>query len=208
MSNTLQDAESAVNASEAKLQPVRDSEYSEREPAQFVAGGTTPAKSNRGGLQNNPDFRHFAKFCIVGASSTAVMFCVLNLCKYGLKLPLFASLTAAFLLSCCNGFYWNRRWTFKAARGNSSQEQSFKFFAVNLVGFLLNTSIVVLIVAHFTARGGLLGSSAELSRVLYNILAGDKHAYSGLLVNGSEAFATCIVVSWNYFANRLWTFKH
>ncbi len=158
------------------------------------------------GLHQNPALRQFLKFCIVGASSTTVQFVVLNVCYRVLRLPLFTSLTAAFMLSVCNAFFWNRRWTFKEARANSAREQSVKFLGVNLVGYLLNTTIVALVVAHFSARGGLMGG--ELKAVVYNILAGEgKQHYAPLLVNGAQATATCIVVWWNFFANRLWTFK-
>jgi putative flippase GtrA len=108
-----------------------------------------------------------------------------------------------------NGFVWNRQWTWKDARANAAHDQGLKFLAVNIVGYVLNTTIVVLIVAHFSTKGGLFGDSAELRGVLYNILSGEgKHVYPKLLFNGAQAAAVGIVVWWNYFANRFWTFKH
>jgi len=162
-----------------------------------------------GGLLGNQDLRRFVKFCIVGLSSTIITFIVLNLCYHFLRFPLFTSLTAAFLLSVLNGFFWNRRWTWKDARANAAHDQGLKFLAVNIVGYILNTTIVVLIVAHFSTTGGLFGDQAELKAVLYNILSGEgKHVYPKLLVNGAQAAAVGIVVWWNFFANRYWTFRH
>jgi putative flippase GtrA len=159
-------------------------------------------------IADHPELRRFVKFCIVGFSSTLVNFSALNICHFLLKLPLFSSLTAAFLLSLANGFYWNRKWTWKTARGNSAREQSLKFLVVNIVGFFLNTTIVVLIVSHFYVPGGILHDIPAFKTVLWNMLVGNKHEYSKWIVNGAQLFAIGIVMFWNYFANKSWTFKH
>src|SRR5579862_3009833 len=104
-------------------------------------------------LHERPSIRQFVKFCIVGASSTVVSFAIFNLLYQKFDFPLVPAVTIAFLLSVMNGFFWNRRWTFKEARHMSARDQYVKFLAVNVVGWFLNTSIVVLIVAHFTSGG-------------------------------------------------------
>jgi putative flippase GtrA len=173
-----------------------------------AAGDGPQTNSEKKTLVGHPELRRFIKFCIVGFSSTFVSFAVLNLCHYALHLPLFSSLTAAFLLSLANGFYWNRKWTWKKARANSAQEQSLKFLVVNIVGFFLNTTIVVLIVAHFTIPGGILHNLPALKRLLWNVVVGSHRSYSKWLINGAQLAAIGIVMFWNYFANRQWTFKH
>jgi putative flippase GtrA len=160
-------------------------------------------------LTQNQGMRQFVKFGIVGAISTVINFVVLNLLlKAGLALV--AALTIAFLVSVCNGFYWNRRWTFAHARGASAGEQGVKFLLVNIVGWLLNTTIVVLAVAHFTAgpHGGALGDPAAYRKIVIDMLTGKKQHYNLVIVNLSQVAATCVVVFWNFFANRFWTFKH
>ena len=120
-----------------------------------------------------------------------------------------SALTIAFLLSVCNGFFWNRRWTFKETRHQPAHTQSMRFFAVNIVGWLLNISIVVLLVAHFTSTGaGFIGDRSHFTEVLRDIVVGQGKDHFGFwLVNGALVAATGVVVFWNYFANRLWTFK-
>jgi len=154
--------------------------------------------------------RQFAKFAIVGASSTVVNFGLFNLLCHVLHWTLFLALTTAFLISVGNGFYWNRHWTFKDSRGASAGEQSAKFLAVNVVAFCLNVSIVSLTIAHFTASGsGLFGGSTHLHNVIIAILTGaGKKQFGFWLTNGALAVATCVVVFWNFFANRFWTFRH
>lgn len=169
------------------------------------------AKPMQPKIHEHKEVRRFVKFCIVGLSSTIVQFAFLNLLYYRAHLPLIPSLTVAFILSVCNGFYWNRRWTFKESRQISAHEQYVRFLAVNVVAWLLNTSIVVLIIAHFAnhGAGGLLTNPHNFVTIATTMLSGQgKKVYPPLMVNGSTLAAAGVVVFWNFFANRLWTFKH
>ncbi len=154
--------------------------------------------------------RQFVKFGIVGASSSVINFGLSNLFHYKLDWPLVPALTVAFFLSVLNGFFWNRHWTFKEARGKPAHTQSLQFLVVNIIGWILNTSIVVLIVAHFKSHGnGLFGNPAEFQRIVTAMVTNTgKHEYGPLLFNGALLIATGVVVFWNFFANRKWTFKH
>ncbi|MBV9849799.1 MAG: GtrA family protein [Armatimonadetes bacterium] len=154
--------------------------------------------------------RQFAKFCIVGSSSFTINFVVFNLLYHRAGLFLVPSLTIAFLLSVVNGFIWNRLWTFREAKHKPAHTQSFQFLVVNVVGWFLNTSIVVLVVAHHRAQGhGFFGDPVQFQRIVFSIVAGEgRQHYSPLLLDGALLVATCVVVFWNFFANRLWTFKH
>jgi len=160
-------------------------------------------------LTQHHGVRQFVKFAIVGASSTAINFVVLNSMLKLLGRPLWEAVTLAFLTSVCNGFFWNRRWTFKEARSGNAGEQGMKFFLVNIVGWTLNMTIVALTVAHFTAgnQGGLFGDPETFKRIIVDVMIGHK-SHNLLIVNIAQLAATCVVVFWNYFANRTWTFKH
>jgi putative flippase GtrA len=160
-------------------------------------------------LHERRSIRQFVKFCIVGASSTVISFGIFNILYLKFAFPLVPAVTIAFLLAVINGFMWNRHWTFKEAKHKSAREQYMKFLAVNVVGWFLNTSIVVLIVAHFTSGGhGIFGDQHQFLSVVWAIVAGQHSGFNKWLVNGALAAATCVVVFWNFFANRLWTFKH
>lgn len=162
-------------------------------------------------LTQHQGLRQFVKFGIVGLSSTVINFVVFNVLYRKLHLQLVPALTAAFILSVINGFYWNRKWTFKQARSGSASSQGVKFLIVNIVGWILNTSIVVLVIAHFTSsrHGGIFGDPDHFKQIVAAVVAGQgKTQYGFWLVNGALAAATCVVVFWNFFANRLWTFKH
>ena len=155
--------------------------------------------------------RQFVKFCIVGASSTAISGGIFTWLVYFVHLdqilhvwltgraiaegvpnpylPLAMQLAAlvGFLFAVTNGFIWNSRWTFRQNDPARRKIQYIKFVLVNAVGLVLNQ--VILFVVH---------------RML---MAGRPATEKGLEPLVAFAAATAIVVFWNFLANKYWTFK-
>ena len=150
--------------------------------------------------------RQFVKFCIVGATSTIIDFGLLNLLKFHLGLPILLAATCSFLVAVCNGFYWNRRWTFRAGDGDARKQYP-KFLATNVVGYLLNVSIMTLalIVASQLKLTTVDRPAAEIVSLI--VTGAGKHQFSPLAVNAAKAAATVVVTAWNFTASKLWTFK-
>ena len=140
-------------------------------------------------LLQRPGFRQFAKFCIIGASSTLIDFVIsyVLLYKFGLNLTLAKSISFVFGVS--NGFIWNSRWTFRGQSSGAQHEMYIKFIAVNLIGFVLNIIIFKGVIGLFTGRFIGQGRPAQWLFVL---------AYG---------VAVVITSAWNFFANKKWTFK-
>jgi putative flippase GtrA len=84
-----------------------------------------------------------------------------------------------------NGFYWNSRWTFRSADASNRRQQFVRFIAVNVVGMALNTTIVLYLTISLTSNGHASNRMQILPKVV----------------------ATVIVMFWNFFANKFWTFK-
>lgn len=134
----------------------------------------------------------FLKFCIVGVSST-----VIDKGGLWLLLKLFPSVawwilaTVSFAFGVTNGFFWNRRWTFEAhGEGHAAAHQQYaKFIFSNIVGLLLNLAFTKVFL--FFATG----------KVVHEVNP------PALYVIGASLCAAPIVVFWNYFANKHWTFK-
>jgi putative flippase GtrA len=153
-----------------------------------------------------PGARQLVKFCIVGASSAVIDFGLLNLLHYGLSLPVALSATISFFAAICNGFYWNRKWTFRAQEGNTASQYS-KFVLTNVIGWMLNLSIMttILIVA---SSMGYLKTQRPAMEIIELIATGQgKREFNFLALNGAKAVATVFVTAWNFTAARLWTFK-
>ena len=138
-------------------------------------------------IAQKPGVRQLAKFGLVGISSTIVNFAVLNLMLIVLHQNKYAAVTVAFLVSVINGYFWNRRWTFKNAPTKAVHTQFTQFLLVNLVSWGLDLLFV---------------------RLISVPLESDFHISMVKATNLAQLVATGVLVFWNYFANRLWTFKH
>jgi putative flippase GtrA len=153
-----------------------------------------------------PGARQFLKFCLVGASSFVIDFGLLNLLHYRGGLSVALAATISFFCAICNGFYWNRRWTFKGQAGDIHKQFSL-FVGTNLVGWILNLTIMTLVLMI----GGSLGwmkinrSAWDIARMIA-FREGNDHI-NPLALNGAKMIATAIVLVWNFTAARLWTFR-
>lgn len=138
-----------------------------------------------------PGTRQLIKFCIVGFSSTlvdkSVLFALLTFAK---SLPWWVSSTISFCLGVTNGFVWNRRWTFQEHRSSAVKEQYPKFFASNVVGWMLNLGITKFFLIVFTGQ-----------------LAHKSGNPAPFLVITASLCAIPLVVVWNFCASKYWTFR-
>lgn len=132
--------------------------------------------------------RRFVKYCIVGASSTLILMTVVEAvvrAAHSESLGVVRLGNAmGFLLAVTNGYYWNRRWTFRQT-GAGSPGQYAQFLIVNLIGLSLNQALVTLFYGRMRLFHGLP------KPYLFATLA-----------------AVVCVTLWNFSANSLWTFRH
>jgi len=152
----------------------------------------TPLKS----LAQRRGVRQLIKFGVVGASSTLVNFAVLNFMLIALHQNRYVSVTVAFLVSVVNGYVWNKRWTFKEAQAKAVHTQFTQFLLVNLVGLGLDLLFIRLISVPLEQELHALRPLMDPTKAMH------------LATNGAQLVATAAIVFWNFFANRLWTFKH
>jgi Predicted membrane protein len=157
-------------------------------------------------LLQRSGLRQFIKFCIVGLSSFAIDLSILLLLHTRLGVPLFIATTIAFLIAVCNGFYWNRRWTFRALEGDPRKQYP-KFLLTNIIGWLLNVSIMTLALIAASALD-LTNVKRPPAEVLSLIALGQgKEAFSARAVTAAKICATIVVTAWNFTAARFWTFR-
>lgn len=96
----------------------------------------------------------FAKFFLVGGMNTLLDLGILNLLILlsGVGAGLFYTLFkgTSFVVATINSYYWNKFWTFKAARGSFNQ-----FLVVSGIGFLVNVGAATFIVNFVGPQFGL-----------------------------------------------------
>ncbi len=157
-------------------------------------------------IKTHKTARQFVKFGIVGVSSTAIDWGVhavlykgfggalehsVNVWLHGVMPALYQSSpdfdgaftlfkAVSFGIATLNGFYWNRRWTWRIKGKEQRGSQLARFFAVNIIGLLINT-----------------------------LVASQIHKPDGDTANYilALAAATFITMFWNFSGHKFWTFR-
>lgn len=153
-------------------------------------------------LFSNPkELERFIKFAIVGAIGMVVDFFVLNVMKtlfesMGLgegwdvlldphEIQLIAANTISFSAAVLSNFTWNRLWTFPESRDRPLGTQLVQYTLVNVVGWGINTVLLLV-----------------MDQYVFQSLVGPRLSY-----NLAKAFAIAVVLFWNFWINRIWTYR-
>jgi len=137
--------------------------------------------------QSKEGLLQFIKFAIVGVANTGVDWVVyFILSRTILTDSLVVAKASSFTIAVLNSYLLNTIWTFKKEYATATKEGAtggkaaifIKFMIVSLVGLGINTLVYK-----------------------YSL---DKFAGSELI---SLVFASGAAILWNFFANKLWTYK-
>lgn len=160
------------------------------------------AKLNTLAQTNRREFIRFLKFSAVGTLGAVIDFGVLNLLVQLASFPKVLANACSFTTAVISNFVWNRLWVYPETRGEPLRRQFVQFLVVNLVGLVINTAIFYVSDRWFLGQTGLLaGPVGALARAI-----GMEHF--DLAYNGAKVIATGVVLFWNFFVNRIWTFRH
>ena len=144
-------------------------------------------------LKNSIERKRFVRFAIVGIIGSIVDFGVFNLLSIVFLIPAVIASVISFILAVISNFIWNRLWTYPETRNIRVLKQLTQFSIVSLMGLLIRTPL-------FAWMEKVLIPIAE--KFIPNILTPTIIGH-----NLALAIAIGVVLLWNYFANRLWTFK-
>ena len=136
----------------------------------------------------------FLKFAIVGAVGSAIDFGVMNLLTHLVNMRLVFAGTISFICAVLNNFTGNRLWTYPESRSRPMLHQLGMFFLVNAAGIAIRVPILQFIEPPMASA---FQSMADLSRGSAEILA----------KNATLGFAIGVVMLWNFFVNRYWTYN-
>ena len=145
-------------------------------------------------LTENKERIRFLKFATVGALGAAIDFGVMNLMSHLFGMKLVYAGTISFICAVMSNFILNRIWTYPDSRSRHILHQLGMFFIVNAAGIAFRIPIL-----HFAEHplGRTFEGLAHLSHASAEILAR----------NATLAFAIAIVMIWNFFINRYWTYN-
>jgi len=146
-------------------------------------------------ITNPRERSRFFRFATVGIIGAVVDFGTFNL------LTSFAGMTAvlasvfSFIAAIISNFTWNRYWTYPDSRTKPITRQVLQFSLVSIVGLLIRTPIIALLEPLFT----------RLFTGLQFLPVGFLTA-EFLADNLALAVAVIVVMFWNFFINRYWTY--
>ncbi len=145
-------------------------------------------------MTNPIERTRFFKFMVVGVIGAVVDFGISNLLwkLFGLTLTLAG--TISFICAIVSNFIWNRYWTYPDSRSKPVARQLTMFFIVNVAGLAIRLPILHYL--ELPIRG--LFERLSLSIPLTPIFLGK---------NITLAIAVGIVMLWNFFINRYWTYN-
>lgn len=142
---------------------------------------------------NRREVKRFVKFGIVGVLGTVTHITLFNVLLLVFHLPPLVANVIGFSTAVIQNFTLNRKWTFPETRSRSFLPQLGKFAVVSVLGLIIN-SFVLLTVSHFLEQ-------------FWNSLIADPHLAHIINQNFALAVAIGVTLFWNFFVNRLWTFR-
>jgi len=148
-------------------------------------------------IVTNPRERtRFFRFAVVGIIGAVVDFGTFNL------LTNFAGLTAvwasviSFVAAIFSNFTWNRYWTYPDSRSKPLGRQLIQFSAVSLLGLLIRIPIIYFLEPFFNSI------FSEFAFLPIGFITAEF-----LANNLALAIAVIVVMFWNFFINRYWTYS-
>jgi putative flippase GtrA len=146
-------------------------------------------------LTNPKERSRFLRFAVVGGIGMVVDFGVANLLVNVFSAPLVVAGTVSFACAILSNFIWNRYWTYPDSRSKHVLRQLVQFFIVSIAGLAIRIPILYFLEPILEK----LFISLPFSIPVFGpeVLAD----------NLTLAIAILIVMFWNFFVNRYWTYS-
>ncbi len=147
-------------------------------------------------IVTNPRERiRFLRFATVGVIGAVVDFGTFNLLTSYVGFTAVVASVFSFIAAIISNFTWNRFWTYPDSRSKPLGRQLIQFAVVSILGLLIRTPIIAILEPLFTrlfTRFIFLPIGFITAKLLADNLA--------------LAIAVIVVMFWNFFINRYWTY--
>ena len=145
-------------------------------------------------ITDSKERARFLRFAMVGVIGAVVDFGVFNLLTSVVGLRAVISSIISFTAAIISNFLWNRYWTYPDSRSKRVARQVIQFAAVSLIGLLIRTPLFAFLEPNMIRffKGLALPVPVSATFLGHNL---------------SLAIAVVVVMMWNFFANRFWTYS-
>lgn len=145
-------------------------------------------------VSNAKERTRFFKFAMVGTLGAAIDFGVMNLLSHTTDMNLVTAGTISFICAVISNFTWNRLWTYPESRSRPLLGQLGMFFLVNLAGVAIRIPTL-----HYV--------EPPMLRFFESVFHASYATAEFYAKNLTLAAAVGIVMLWNFFVNRYWTYN-
>ncbi len=145
-------------------------------------------------LKDSKERKRFLKFAMVGAFGAIIDFGVMNLLSHFTSMSLVYAGTISFTCAVFSNFIWNRFWTYPESRSRPLISQLGMFFLVNTAGVAIRIPTL-----HYL--------EPPLLRFFESVFHTSYSTAEFYAKNITLASAVGIVMIWNFFVNRYWTYN-
>ena len=145
-------------------------------------------------VANSRERTRFIKFMTVGVIGAVVDFGIMNLLSKLYNMPLTLAGTISFFCAIISNFLWNRYWTYPDSRSRPVARQLIMFFVVNMAGLAIRLPIL-----HFL--------EPPLKNFFEGLALNIPFTPGFLGKNFTLMVAVGVVMLWNFFVNRYWTYN-
>mgnify|MGYP001765927408 CR=1 FL=1 len=146
-------------------------------------------------LTNAQERTRFLRFAVVGIIGALVDFGTENSLHRFFGIDYVVAGGISFVCAILSNFLWNRYWTYPDSRSKPISHQLTMFFIVNVAGLIIRLPLLHFLEPIMT---GWISSLPTSLWVLPPDVLGE---------NITLAIAVIIVMFWNFFVNRYWTYN-
>lgn len=147
-------------------------------------------------LRDQKERTRFLRFSVVGAIGAVVDFGSFHILESVVGVKAVWASVFSFTAAITSNFIWNRFWTYPDSRSKPIYNQLVTFFIVNIIGLVIRTPIFVLL------ESPLRDLFDRLDFLPLGLINADRLGYTFAL-----GVAVVVVMFWNFFVNRYWTYN-
>lgn len=144
-------------------------------------------------VMNTKERNRFLKFAVVGVIGAVVDFGIMNLMVAVFHASLVIAGAVSFIAAILSNFTWNRYWTYPDSRSKPIVRQLAQFSIVSVAGLVIRLPVLAFV--------------EPVVHKLWDMLQVPTQLADFLAKNMTLAIAVIIVMFWNFFINRFWTYN-
>ncbi|NWF68803.1 MAG: GtrA family protein [Chloroflexi bacterium] len=165
--------------------------------------------ANRFGPRSK-EVERFIKFAIVGAIGAIIDFGLVFILQATILPPandlsVVLAVSAGFIAAVLSNFTWNRLWTYPDSRSRSIRRQLAQFAIINFIGWAIRTLWVKFV--YLPLGAFFMPILLPEIRIFRPGYIPTEHGEAKLGTMIALLIGVVVVMVWNFFANRYWTYS-